>query len=102
MRPVIDLSWRRKREIIWLGQHSIDEKLLHECAYYPRPKAFSNNESPCVRCSFEKPNEKCKYAHILTLTEKKVVRNKYQGFKLNDEDLVALTEFLANRRKGVR
>jgi hypothetical protein len=46
---------------------SCDERLLNECAYYPRPATFFADSS-CLKCSWDQPNKKCKYAHILVDT----------------------------------
>ena len=37
--------------------HKVDEKLLHECAYYPR--------GGCQDCHWMAPNPSCSYSHIL-------------------------------------
>lgn len=103
---VIDLSWRRKRETLWLGTHSIDSKLLSQCAYYPRPPGFESNVSPCVKCSIEKPPKTCKYSHILTFTKadekpKSIRSNAERLFKgLSVDDREALIRFLASRRRS--
>ena len=56
---IIDLSpamQERMREYQRMG-HKIDETLLYECAYYPR--------GGCQNCTFDSPNDRCKWAHIL-------------------------------------
>jgi len=45
----------------------IDELLLQQCAYYPRPSTFGK-PSPCIYCTFDFPNDNCRRAHILTDT----------------------------------
>ena len=54
---------------------SCNEELLHECAYYPRPRSFSG-ESACQLCSFHSPNTKCRFSHILTDTQTGVVQRR--------------------------
>jgi len=45
----------------WVARgHSIDDKLLVECAYYPR--------GGCQHCSWNRPNPHCKWSHILVDT----------------------------------
>ena len=57
--PVIDLSPGMKVRVGEWGRqgHQLDIKLLFECAYYPR--------GGCQNCSWDKPNPKCPYSHIL-------------------------------------
>jgi hypothetical protein len=101
---IIDLSWRRKKEIIWLGRHDIDMQLISQCAYYPRPPAFESNVSPCNKCSVDNPLKSCKYSHILTFEEpeskpKSTASNVDRLIKgLSSEDREAIVKFLASRR----
>jgi len=44
----------------WRKRHKLDEKLLNECAYYPR--------IGCGDCSWEAPSHKCRWSHILVDT----------------------------------
>ncbi len=102
---MIDLSWRRKRNIIEnLGSVSqVDEELLQQCAYYPRPPAFSK-PSPCLSCSFTSPNPRCKRGHILTLTPLKEEVKRPSHIQLSSvirglspEDVEALLHFIHDR-----
>ncbi len=98
---MIDLSWRRKKEIIWLGRYHIDERLIHQCAYYPRPPGFESSVSPCVRCSIERPRADCKYSHILTFSERVESKSNISRLLngLSEEDKVAISEYLKHRKE---
>jgi len=52
------------QQAISRAQPNIDIQLLSECAYYPRLPAFGRTPK-CTYCSFDKPNLRCKWAHIL-------------------------------------
>ena len=101
---VIDLSWTRKKEILWLGGHGINKKLLFECAYYPKAPAFGLTVSSCVNCKFEKPIKKCPYSHILTLVKDKS-KNKIKKDtlrlveSLSEEECKAVEEFLRSKQR---
>lgn len=53
-----ELTRRAIRDWMETG-HSLDKKLLLECAYYPR--------GGCQDCTFTNPNPKCDKSHILKL-----------------------------------
>jgi len=43
---------------LWIGSgHKLDERLLVECAYYPR--------GGCQNCSWDTPRPECQWSHIL-------------------------------------
>lgn len=109
---MIDLSFYRRKEFTQarLTYSEINERLLHECAYYPLPAAFGSKSTKCLSCSFETPNPKCKYSHLLTLTNETVTKergtSKVTSFrvrkeikKLRDEEVKELIEFVRERRK---
>lgn len=80
---VLQISARRKRELLRYLDGHFDDELLVQCAYYPRPPAFGQ-PSPCVKCKFDTPNPSCPYAHILLDTRlvyiyEWVTNSKWEG-----------------------
>ena len=69
MERILELSRGRKAECErWMGDGlEWDTELVCQCAYYPRWGVFGK-PSPCLYCSFESPNPKCRRAHILVDT----------------------------------
>ena len=105
---VIQLNQSRKLETLWLGSHEIDTELLFECAYYPRPPSFGTRESSCTKCSFIRPLETCKYAHILTFSEyePKKKRKKKDDFdkffgQLSEEEMRRVREYIEKRKEMI-
>lgn len=68
---VLDLRWTVKKEIErnW-GGRDIPGDLITQCAYFPKAPycVFGVWYHHCEKCTFEKPNMKCKHAHILVDT----------------------------------
>jgi hypothetical protein len=106
---MIDLSFYRRKEFksANISYSDIDEKLLHECAYYPLPaNPFFNLPSKCRSCLFKKPNLKCKHSHILTLSEiavetvEKTLGVKKLLHEMSKEEVVELIKFVREKRRG--
>ena len=62
---ILELSESRREEInkYWEGR-DIPKDLISQCAYFPKA-CQTGHDSQCVECTFEVPNKKCKYSHIL-------------------------------------
>ncbi len=106
---MIDLSYYRIKEFNYahIEMSEINEELLHQCAYYPKPaiSVFGKWYTPCSKCSMLEPNSKCKHAHLLTLTESVMpLRTKKDNLirkymkELGLEDTEALLEFVRSKR----
>jgi len=56
---IVDLSLSMQQRVDeWRRTgHKLDLQLLFNCSYYPR--------GGCQDCSFDAPNPKCKWAHLL-------------------------------------
>src|SRR3989304_1397695 len=85
---LIDLSLSMKERVDeWQRRgHKTDQTLLYQCAYYPR--------GGCQHCSFDSPNDRCKWSHILTDTRidpplKQTIKQVKKNRKINIDGLLS-------------
>ncbi len=92
--PILDLNSDNHKFIVKHIGERIDNQLVIQCAYYPRPGAFGK-PSPCLQCSFDKPFRQCKKSSILLKTRVGIVykeknRVSKQELRSKADDLLAM------------